>query len=108
MAVQIDDAKIQSILNYLRGTKLYKNGQKNKGISLLKQASILGNNKASERLGDKCVDAIVKVTESEKEKLIISALKYYNEAYENSKDESIKIKINKLKNEYAKFIKEIE
>ena len=28
LAVQIDDAKIQSILNYLRGTKLYKNGQK--------------------------------------------------------------------------------
>lgn len=108
LAAQIDDTKIQSILNYLRGTKLYKNGQKDKGISLLKQAYILGNNKASERLGDKCVDAILKVPEIQKEKLVQSAMKYYREAYENSKDENIKIKIDNLKNEYISFIKETE
>lgn len=100
LAVQIDDAKIQSILNYLRGTKLYKNGQKDKGITLLKQASLLGNNKALERLGDKCVDAIIKVNESQRKKLVLSALRYYTDAYENSKDPSILLKIDNLKRDY--------
>ena len=100
LAVQIDDAKIQSILNYLRGTKLYKNGQKDKGITLLKQASLLGNNKALERLGDKCVDAIIKVNESQRKELVSGALRYYTDAYENSKDPSILLKIDNLKRDY--------